>query len=55
MPEMAMAAAAPFAIADKVGFSSADNVVSPKIRKEFPETWLWEDISDPGLVNYYFK
>lgn len=34
---------------DAVGFSSAHQV-PVKIRKEFPETWLWDTTDDNGLV-----
>lgn len=23
---------------------------SPKVRKEFPETWIWDDVNEEGFV-----
>lgn len=31
-----------------VASSDTSMIAAPKIRKEFPETWLWESWSDTG-------
>lgn len=27
---------------------------SPKVRKEFPETWIWDDLNEEGFVSSFF-
>lgn len=29
---------------------ASKSVEPPKIRKEFPETWIWDDLDDNGFV-----
>lgn len=48
MPEMAMAMGG-------VGGSGPPAMQPPKIRKEFPETWLWESSSDSGYADTFTK
>jgi hypothetical protein len=45
-----ISAQAPQSFVNDEPATSNDLVRAPKIRKEFPETWIWNTIDDIGLV-----
>lgn len=46
-----LSSAQPVGLSGSSGFISANTV---KVRKEFPETWIWHDIVDTGYVKVFY-